>query len=355
MFDTLESIANMFFLKIGPDNIRHFLRAPQVTSNIRRQIGLINGSSPPYCIGLDILVQQLIGVQFRAVRRKEVHPQILLLPLKPTGRLACLVCRVLIHDQDYLPANLSPESLQKPDEYPCIEPLLEYHEIKPSPVSDGRNHVAAEAPSCAGDHGRLTPPAPGAAGLVVGSQTHLVAPVDLGPISLCPRLNCRVFLPKPLPYHLRVSLVCAAHRLLRRESPMAQVASHRPHRHLYPKPAPQELPYRFPRPQRERKLQLIRAAIADQPHGRGRLMRRKALNRRPASPTRSQASKSAGAALFYPVVHRLTRYAECPRRLGLFHTPYHRRNNATAEVLLCMWGKKARILFGHELLYIPSK
>lgn len=115
----------------------HLLCAAQVTPNIRHQIGLVNGSSPPYRIGLYILVQQLIRVQLRAVRWKEIHLQILFLAFEPAGRFARLVRRVLVHNQYYLSADLTPETLQKPDEHPRSEPFLEYHEIKPSPVGDG--------------------------------------------------------------------------------------------------------------------------------------------------------------------------------------------------------------------------
>ena len=333
----------------------HLLRAAQVTPNIRHQIGLVNGSPPPYRIGLYILVQQLVGIQLRAVRWKKIHLQILFLLFEPARRFARLVHRVLVYNQNHLSADLAPQTLQKPEEHPRGEPLLEYHEIKPSPVGDGRDHITAKAPACARNHRRLTPPTPGAPGLVVGSQTHLVAPVNLCSIALGPRANRRIFLLEPLPYQLGVSLVRSSQGLLWRESPTVQVASHRPHRHLDTKPASQEFPHRFPRPEHKRQLQLVRTAIADQPHSRGRLVRRKALDRRPPSPPGSQASKSAGAILFHPVVHRLTRYAKCSRRLGLVHAAPHRRDHTAAEVLLGIGRKKSGILCLHEVLYIPSQ
>ena len=333
----------------------HFLRAAQVPPNIGYQIGLVNGSPPPYRIGLYILVQHLVGVQLRAIRWKKIHPKVRFLAFKPAGRFARLVHRVLVYNQNYLSPDLTPQTLQKPEEHPRREPLLEYHEIEPPPIGDGRDHIATEAPACTGDHRRLTPPTPGAPSLLVGSQTHLVPPVNLCPIALGPRTNRRIFLLKPLPYQLGVSLVRSSQGLLGCEPPTAQVSSHRPHRHLDAKPASQEFPHRFPRPEHKRQLQLVRTAIADQPHGRGRLVRRKTLDRRPPPPPGSQASKSAGSILFHPVVRRLTRYAKRPRRLGLGHAAPYRHNHTTAQVLLGMGRKKAGILCLHELLYIPSQ
>ena len=117
--------------------MRHLLRAAQVASDIGYQIGLVNGSSTPYRIGLYVLVQQLVGVQLRAVRRKEIQLDLPPFAFEPTRRLASLVRRVLVHDQNYLSADLSHKPLQKPGEHPRIEPLLEHHETKPPSVGDG--------------------------------------------------------------------------------------------------------------------------------------------------------------------------------------------------------------------------
>src|SRR5512142_796715 len=114
----------------------HLLRATQVAPDIGHQISWVNSPATPHGIGLYVLVQQLVGVQLRTVRRKEKYLQVLLLPLEPPRRLLGLMRRVLVHDQDYLPADLSPEALQKPNEHPPIEPLLEHHEIQTPPVSD---------------------------------------------------------------------------------------------------------------------------------------------------------------------------------------------------------------------------
>ena len=332
----------------------HFLRASQVAADIRYQISLINGSSTPDRIALHILVQQLIGVQFWAVRRKEIQMDLLPMDFEPARRLAGLVRRVLVHDQNYLPTYLTQKPFQKPNENPCVEALLKHHETKSPPVGDGGNHVAAEALAGTGNHGRLTPPAPGASRLVVGSQPHLVPPVDLRPVALGPRPNPRIFLPKPLPHRLGVSLVRSSHGLLRTESPTAEVSPCRPYRNFHAKPVRQEFTQRLPRPKRERQLELVRAPVGDQPHDRGRLMRREPLDRRPPSSPRSQASKSPGTAHLHPVVHRLARYAKSPRCLGLVHASPHRSDHAPAEVLLCKWRKKPRISFVHEMLYTIS-
>ena len=332
----------------------HFLRASQVAPDIRYQISLINGSSTPDRIALHILIQQLIGVQFWAVRRKEIQLDLLPMGFEPARRLAGLVRRVFVHDQNYLSTYLTQKPFQKSNEHPCVEALLEHHEAKSPPVGDGGNHIAAEALTCAGNHRRLTPPAPGASRLMVGSQAHLVPPVDLRPVALCPRPNRRIFLPKPLPHRLGVSLVRSSHGLLRAESPTAEVSPCRPHRNFHAKPVRQEFTQSLPGPKRERQLELVRATIGDQPHDRGRLMRLEPLDRRPPSPPRSQASKTPGMANLHPVVHRLARYAKGPRRLGLVHASPYRSDHAPAEVLLCRWRKKPRISFVHEMLYTIS-
>src|SRR3974377_1250593 len=99
--------------------------------------------------------------------------------LEPARRLASLMGRVLVYNQDDLSANLSFQPLKKSDKHPRIESLFEDHEIKPPPVGNRGNHIASEALARAMNHGRVTPPTPGAARLVGGSQPHLIAPMDL--------------------------------------------------------------------------------------------------------------------------------------------------------------------------------
>src|SRR3972149_1082063 len=65
-----RSIANVGLLEVAADLLRPTLRTPQKTPHIAHELPLVAGALSPDRIGLDILVEQLVGIQFRAVSRQ---------------------------------------------------------------------------------------------------------------------------------------------------------------------------------------------------------------------------------------------------------------------------------------------
>src|SRR4030066_97416 len=95
------------------------------------------------------------------------------------------------------PRNLADQSFEEVQEHPILEPLAEDHEVQSPPVGDGGDHVAAEPLSCSRDDRRLPPAPVGPSCHMVGTHPHLVSPVNLGSLPLCPRPDRRALLVQP--------------------------------------------------------------------------------------------------------------------------------------------------------------
>jgi len=79
---------------------------------IPRQATKVHGTDTAECVGLHVLVQQFIGIQFRTVRRQAENPDLLRVLGQPAAHRSRLVYRVAIHDQKYFPSGLSRQAQQ---------------------------------------------------------------------------------------------------------------------------------------------------------------------------------------------------------------------------------------------------
>src|SRR2546427_9693215 len=172
-------------------------------------------------------------------------------------------------------------------------------------------------------------------------------PVNLGLFSLGLRPDGRVFLLQPSPHGGRVLFVGAPHRLLWRQTPGPQIAPHRPERHVHAEPSGQQLLHRFPRPQRERQTQLVRAPAQNQPHGGGCLRRSQARAGRPSATPGLQPRTPFSLPKAHPAVDRSSRHPEQPRGLGLCKALANRLHHKPAQSLLRLGRKRTSILSFH--------
>ncbi len=74
-----------------------------------------------------------------------------------------------------------------------VELPAEDHEAQGSPIGDGGNHVASEPFAGRGDYGGFTFASISAAGLMAGTESGFVAPMDLGPFLLGLQLDFGIF------------------------------------------------------------------------------------------------------------------------------------------------------------------
>ena len=74
---------------------------------------------------------------------------------QPGLHLSGSMDRMAVDNEEYLPPSLTQEASEEVDEHLGAKSRLKDHEVQPSSIRDGRDHVAAETLSGAGDHRSL--------------------------------------------------------------------------------------------------------------------------------------------------------------------------------------------------------
>jgi hypothetical protein len=256
--------------------------------------------------------------------------------------------RVAINNQEHLPSNLPHQPMQKLHEHLGHESLAEHHEAQLAAVRDRRDHVAPEPFPRAGDHRCLTATPVRPTCRVIAAHTHLITPMNLGLFPLGATANHRILLFQPALYRQLILLECPPDRLLRRQTPPLQIATHRPHRQLNAELPANQVRHRLPRPQVEWQMQLIRTTLRYRPNYLRRLQRlQPTRTNRPTTTPGFQRPMPAFPILVHPIVDRLARHTEYPGRFGLRHALTNRSHRLDPHILLSFRRQRSCILASH--------
>ena len=179
-------------LEVVGDDLRSALCTPEVASDVVDHVVLVSGALATHGVGLDVLVEIFIGIELRTVAGKVEQFQRMGMLLDPTFDFDGEVHGMTVQNQKHFPIGVPHQSPQKLEHDCGSEPLFEYHECRLAPVGDRGDHVAAEAFARAGDHRRLATQSVARASLMIASQAHFVAPVDLCVFALRTAANGRL-------------------------------------------------------------------------------------------------------------------------------------------------------------------
>ncbi len=100
---TSGSIRDIWMMKIVLDLAGLSLRTPEIVPNVFYKFFFVSWALSPYRIGLDILVEQFIRVEFRTVSWQEKEADLLLVARDPTICSGRHMHRMLIHNQKGFP------------------------------------------------------------------------------------------------------------------------------------------------------------------------------------------------------------------------------------------------------------
>lgn len=304
----------MLFREVIANDLRFTPAPAQIATYVLEEFGVVAWSASTQGVALDVLVQQLVGLELRAVAGQEEQPDSASLRVEPNPHGVGAVRRVLVDDHVAWSANLAFEALEELQEHCGREPFAEYHEEQLSFVRDGRDHFAVKAPIRCRDHGSFAPGAERASRGMVRAQPHLITrALGLGP-------DRGIFL-----------LEGAPDGLLRREAPGGELTPRGPHGQRDAQTLRDQLGDRFPRPE-VKKLQLLELAIADQPHDyRGLCGPKPSPARGPAWASGFECRKTAFPGGVRPRVHRAARHPKELRHLALGFAGAHRLDRLAAQ------------------------
>ena len=202
MFYTLCGVADFRVLEVGPYFLGAALGAPQVTPHVLHHLYLVARTPPPHRVGLDILIEQLVWVEIRAVAPKEKEVNLPPVACQPSLHTPGHMHWMLVDDEKDFASRMTDQPLQEHDKCEGGELLAEDHEGHLSAVGDGGDQVVAEALSRPRDNRGFSSPSVGGAGLMVGPHPHLVAPVNRGSLASGAGPDGRILSGQPVPHRL---------------------------------------------------------------------------------------------------------------------------------------------------------
>ncbi len=101
-----SGINDMFFSKVTCDDVRSVPGAAEVGPNLPYHFFRVVGTLTANRIGLDILIDKLVRIQFRTVRGQEEHTDAVGLANQPALELAGAMDGMVIHDEEHLPSRM---------------------------------------------------------------------------------------------------------------------------------------------------------------------------------------------------------------------------------------------------------
>lgn len=347
MFYTLCGVTDFRMPEISLHLLRLALGAPQVTSHIPDHLRLVAWTPAPNCVGLDILVEQLVRVEIRAVAGKEKEVNLPSVASQPSLDTAgCMNWMLVDNEKDFAP-SMTNKTLQEQDKHEYREILVENHECQFSAIGNRRNQVATEALSSSWNDRCFSSSSVGGASLMVGPHPHLVAPVDRCSLSPCVGSDGWILLPQPLPHCPRIPLVGTPQGFLWSETPAFEVSPYRPNRKPNAKSASDQISYCFAGPECKRQLELVRTTVGNHTHDCSSLQGSQPDLRRTTSGARPKRSHSIFPPVTVPTIDGLPGNPKNFCRLRLRHPLADGTDYALTKNLLCHRRQTTGILTFH--------
>jgi hypothetical protein len=351
MFYSLGGVPDFRMVEISPCLLGSALGAPQVTPHVSHHLPLVVRTPPPCRVGLDILIEQFVWVEIRAVARQKKETNLLPVACQPSLHAPGHMHRMLADDEKNFAFRMTDQPLQEHDKYQGGELLVEDHEGQLSAVGDGGDQVAAKALSRPRDHGGFASPSVGGAGLMVGSHPHLVVPINRGFLTFGVYPDGRILLGQPVPHRFGVPLVGPPKGLLWCETPTVEIPPHRPDGKPNAESMGNQIPHCFVRPECKRQLELVRTTVCDQTHDCGSLPWCQSNNRRSASRARPKTSHPFLPPTTVPPVDGLPGNAKDTRRFRLRHPLRNSIGHPMAESFLGRGRQTTGVLCFHAVKY----
>src|SRR3989304_8097514 len=101
-------VSHVLFVKVGTDDGGAALRRAQIGSDAPDQFGLVDRTAAADGVGLDVLIQEFVRIQLRAVARKEEQPNLQRTAREPAGYRSGTVDRMTIYDEKHPSLALGP-------------------------------------------------------------------------------------------------------------------------------------------------------------------------------------------------------------------------------------------------------
>src|SRR3990172_11303252 len=128
MFLTLGRVTNLRMPEIGPHLVGLALGTPQVPSHVAHHLRLVARTPSPNGVCFDVLIEQLVGIEIRAVAGQEEEAKLPLVAGHPVCDATGRMHGMLIDDENDSAARMPDQPPQEPEKDDASECLIEDHE-----------------------------------------------------------------------------------------------------------------------------------------------------------------------------------------------------------------------------------
>jgi hypothetical protein len=184
----LEQVANDVGLLLSP---------MEMPADRGHHLGAILRTTLPQRVGLDVVVEQFIGIELRAVARELNQTDLVSVGGDKVLRDARAMHGIPVDNEIDLAARLLPKPAHEVDEHRRAEGAVEHPKDELPPVGDRGDHATAKALARRADDRRLADRRVAGARDMVTAQPHFITPVDRGALVLCVARNGGVFALQP--------------------------------------------------------------------------------------------------------------------------------------------------------------
>ena len=146
----------MFFIEVIPYDVGLLLATSQIAAHVPHQFGLIAGATTANRVALDVLIEDLVRIQFRTVTGQKEKADAMFLGGKPCLEFTRAMNGMTVEDQKHPVRGLPSQTLEERLEHGDAESFLEDHEAQLAAVGNGRDHIASKPLTRPWHHGRVT-------------------------------------------------------------------------------------------------------------------------------------------------------------------------------------------------------
>ena len=112
------------------------LSAPEEMAHISNEFRFVSGTLSPNRIGFDVLVEQLIWIQFRAIARQEEEANLPAMQIRPAFYGGRNMHRMSIYNEEGFSPAVANQPPQEGYKHRRVEPSVKDHECQLSSIGD---------------------------------------------------------------------------------------------------------------------------------------------------------------------------------------------------------------------------
>jgi hypothetical protein len=219
-----------------------------VAAHVVDYLVLICGALAADDVGFGNLVEVLFRFEFGVVAGQVEQLDCVIMLRDSSFDFDIEVHGVSVHGQGDFSARAVNQSTMKPDHGIGSDSLIEYHDGRFAPIGDRLDYVATDSYAPVADHRRFPAQSVTCAGLMIAAHAYFGPPLDFG-----------------------VLVLRTVQWILRRQSPLFELAAHGPVRNLHVESLCDQLPDDLPGSPRTRQSHLTRTTVFHCLHYDGRL------------------------------------------------------------------------------------